>query len=418
MVYYTPHLEKKMTGTRKKDVQPTPEKIRTIAFVTDALYSASFIQLIISGVAEYMQHRRRFSLQYVPFDEIKKTDLASGFDGILTNMCAPKTRALLDMLKGTDIPIVDTGAEIEDPALIRVDIDTVKIGTMAAQWFLQRRFRNFAYCGLHGMSQYIFSDVIENAFASELKKAGCQCLTYDEPSIVRRHKLRKRNKTRLILDAMEAWVQTLPRRTAVLCTHDHKAALLLRACMKLGRAVPDDIAIMGQYNDVTSCICTPVPITSIDVNLHGQGYAAMRILAEAIEKPAPPKLRPVFRVPPLGIVERDSTNVYPIDPPYLAKALLRLDENLNRPVTIPELAQMVGVPPTTLRAAFRRVFGTSLGKYALGLRMKEAKRLIDEGRHSIKEVATRTGFTSQSLFCHDYRTFYGHTPSNDRHVKL
>ena len=400
-----------MTGTRKKYEQATPEKIRTIAFVTDAIYSASFIQLIISGVAEYMQHRRRFSLQYVPFEEVKKTDIANGFDGIITNMCAPKTRALLDMLKGTYIPIVDTGAEIEDPAAVRVDIDTVKIGTMAAQWFLRRRFRNFAYCGHHGKSQYIFSDIIENAFASEVEKTGCRCLTYDEPLIAKRHKLRKRDKTRLTLDAMEAWIKELPRRTAVLCINDHKAALLLRACMKLGRSVPDDIAIMGQYNDVSSCICTPVPITSIDVNLRGQGYAAMRILAEAIEKPAPPKLRPAFRVQPLGIVERDSTNVYPIDPPYLAKALLRLDENLNRLVTIPELAQMVGVPPTTLRAAFKRVLGTSLGKYALTLRMREAKRLIDEGRHSIKEVATRTGFTSQSLFCHNYRAHFGHPPS-------
>ena len=400
-----------MARTRKKDVQPTPEKIRTIAFVTDAIYSASFIQMIISGVAKYMQHRRRFSLQYVPFEEVKKADIANGFDGIITNMCAPKTRGLLDMLKGTDIPIVDTGAEIEDPAAIRVDIDIVKIGTMAAQWFLQRRFRNFAYCGHHGKSQYIFSDVLENAFASEVEKAGCRCLTYDEPLIAKRHKLRKRNKTLLALDAMEAWIKELPRRTAVLCVNDHKAALLLRACMKLGRSVPDDIAIMGQYNNVSSCICTPVPITSIDVNLRGQGYAAMRILAEAIEKPAPPKLRPVFRVQPLGIVERDSTNVYPIDPPYLAKALLRLDENLNRLVTIPELAQMVGVPPTTLRAAFKRVLGTSLGKYALALRMREAKRLIDEGLHSIKEVATRTGFTSQSLFCHNYSAHFGHPPS-------
>ena len=411
MIYYILQSEEKMSGRRNKYKQSAPEKIRTIAFVTDAIYSVSFVQQIISGVAEYMQRKRRFSLQYVPFDKIKETNLANGFDGIIANMCAQKTRTLLDMLKGTDIPIVDTGAELEDPATVRVDIDTAKIGTIAAQWFLRRRFRNFAYCGLHGMPQYIFSDILENAFTSEIEKAGCQCLTYDEPLIAKRHKLRKRDKTRFALEAMKAWVQTLPRRTAVLCTHDRKAILLLRACMELGRAVPDDIAIMGQYNDVSSCICTPVPITSIDVNLRGQGYAAMRILSEAIEKPASPKLRPVFRVPPLGIVERDSTNVYPIDPPYLARALLRLDENLDRHTTIQELAKAVGVPPTTLRAAFRRVLGTSLGKYALALRMREAKRLIDEGRHSIKEVATKTGFTSQSLFCHNFRAHFGHPPS-------
>jgi len=154
---------KNVWNSEKKHMQSDSEKIRTIAFVTDAVYSVSFVQQIISGVAEYMQRKRRFSLQYVPFYKIKETDLANGFDGIIANMCAQKTRTLLDMLKGTDIPIADTGAELEDPATVRVDIDTARIGTIAAQWFLRRRFRNFAYCGLHGMPQYIFSDILENA---------------------------------------------------------------------------------------------------------------------------------------------------------------------------------------------------------------------------------------------------------------
>ena len=53
---------------------------------------------------------------------------------------------------------------------------------------------------------------------------------------------------------------------------------------------------------------------------------------------------------PLGIVERESTAVYPVDPPFLAKALLLLDENMERPVSATALAKAVGVSSSTLRA--------------------------------------------------------------------
>ena len=51
--------------------------------------------------------------------------------------------------------------------------------------------------------------------------------------------------------------------------------------------------------------------------------------------------------------------------------------------------------------------------HALSVRMREAKRLMMEDRLSIKEVAARTGFSSQAYFCYAYRAFYGHPPSRD-----
>ena len=140
----------------------------------------------------------------------------------------------------------------------------------------------------------------------------------------------------------------------------------------------------------------------------------MRLLVEAIDHPVAPKLRPVFRVPPLGIVERESTAVYPVDPPFLAKALLLLDENMERPVSAAALAKVVGVSSSTLRAAFRKVLGTSLGKYALSVRMREAKRLMMEEHFSVKEVAAKMGFSSQAYFCYAYHAHFGHPPSSDR----
>ena len=376
----TPCVSGKISETMKVEHPFQPGKHKKVAFITDSVDTPSFAQRILSGIAGYMQKQRGFALQQIPFAEIANDTLNDRFDGIITNLCAKHTRNLLDMLGKTKLPIVDTGAEIGAPSLIRVDIDIVREGAMAAEWFLRRGFRNFAYCGFHGTTTYPFDEILENAFASTVEKAGCQCLVFNMPPV----------------------------------TNEDKQYLHF---VELARAVPDDIAIMGRLNDITTCVCAPVPITSVKSNLEGQGYAAMRILANAIENPVAPKLRPVFRVQPLGIVERESTAVYPVDPPFLAKALLLLDEKMDRPLSAAALAEAAGVSSATLRAAFRKVLGTSLGKYALSVRMHEAKRLIMEERFSVKEVAARIGFSSQAYFCYAYRAFYGHPPSQSRNAK-
>ena len=385
----------KISETMKVEHPFQPGKHKKVAFITDSVDTPSFAQRILSGIAGYMQKRRGFALQQIPFAEIANDTLNDRFDGIITNLCAKHTRNLLDVLGKTKLPIVDTGAEIGAPSLIRVDIDIVREGAMAAEWFLRRGFRNFAYCGFHGTTTYPFDEILENAFASTVEKAGCQCLVFNMPPVTNEDK----QYLHFVELAMEEWTATT------------------QACLTLGRAVPDDIAVMGRINDITTCVCAPVPITSVNSNLEGQGYAAMRILADAIENPVAPKLRPVFRVQPLGIVERESTAVYPVDPPFLAKALLLLDEKMDRPLSAAALAEAAGVSSATLRAAFRKVLGTSLGKYALSVRMHEAKRLMMEERFSVKEVAARTGFSSQAYFCYAYRAFYGHPPSQSRNAK-
>ena len=147
-----------------------PRQRKRIAFITDAPSATSFTPRLLSGIALFIQKRRSVVLQQVPFTEIANDTLNGRFDGIISNLCATHTRNLLAMLNGASLPIVDTGAEIKDPSLIRVDIDIVREGTMAAEWFLRRGFRNFAYCGFHGVDTYPYSDILEGAFAAKRKK--------------------------------------------------------------------------------------------------------------------------------------------------------------------------------------------------------------------------------------------------------
>ena len=340
-------------------------------------------------------------------DDIRNKTILRNCDGIIVNT---PYRNIIETLTATGLPVVDTGCEFGDTRLVGVDLDLAKHGVMAAEWFLRHGFRNFGYCGHSGCSNYRSSDVLEKAFTETAAKAGCTCSSFDASSYLEG---KERGITSL-LPRLEAWIRTLPRRTAVFCVHDDRVYNFLQACLRLGRAVPDDIAIMGRYNFTEVCTSAQIPITSINVNVQGLGYAAMRIMDRAMRFPTKPKRRRTFLIPPIGIVERESTAVYPVDPPFLARALLALDGNLDKPISSSKLAEAADVSLSTLNAAFRKAFGTSIGKFALSAKMREAKRLAATGRFSVKEIAAMTGFSSQAHFCNAYRAFYGRTPSSDR----
>ena len=62
-----------------------------------------------------------------------------------------------------------------------------------------------------------------------------------------------------------------------------------------------------------------------------------------IDNPELAKEKKRIFIPPLGVVERESTNVYPVDPPWLAKALSLIDDNLDRHIALADLAAAAGI---------------------------------------------------------------------------
>ena len=66
-----------------------------------------------------------------------------------------------------------------------------------------------------------------------------------------------------------------------------------------------------------------------------------------------------------------------------------------------------------LTRGFRDSRGVSIGAYIEAERLTEARRRL-EGEESIKEIAFRMGFASQSAFSHAFRTRAGEAPQNYR----
>ena len=391
----------------KKNIRLKDKK--TIAFLFPSLL-ASFKNEILMGMAQYAQRRRNITIRCIEESDVDGENAFAECDGIFMDT---RNKEVIRRMTAAGLPIVRFYDYLyqKRPDMIDIGVDNRKIGMLAAEWFLRRGFKNFAYCGNTCSKD---DDEVEKAFVAAVAKAGFRCSVFDERTLMK--KMDCKRSITILLRCLDKWIKTLPPRTAVLCLHDFRANHFMQTCLRHGRSVPDDIAIMGQYNDIAVCACSPVTISSIDVNPRALGEAVMRILENAIDNPVEPKLRRTFSVPPTGIVERESTATYPVNPPWFAKVLLMLDANLDKSISAAGLAKAAGVSHTMLQRVFHKTFRTTAGKYITSLKMREAKRLIDENRISLKEVAKRTGFSSPQYFSHAYHEFYGRPPVSDRHA--
>lgn len=87
-----------------------------------------------------------------------------------------------------------------------------------------------------------------------------------------------------------------------------------------------------------------------------------------------------------------------------------LEENLEDPPSLLELARKVGINDYKLKRGFREVFGTTAFGYLQKVRMERAKNLLAEQMLSVGGVAQNVGYRSQSRFCDAFKRHFGVTP--------
>lgn len=106
---------------------------------------------------------------------------------------------------------------------------------------------------------------------------------------------------------------------------------------------------------------------------------------------------------------------YPLDQLEIARKVHdELLQHMERRVTIEELAKQYLINPTTLKAAFKSVYGTSLAAHIREHRMEQAAKLLRTSDMSIAEVAQAVGYDSQSKFTTAFKAFFHMLPREYR----
>lgn len=360
---------------------------------------------LVRGIAAFGQERRDWLLRLITPADIEGACSLDGYDGVIARIADTRTCQALARCRK---PVVDVFSHFEGTGFVRVETDHTRVGRLAAEYFLTKGYESFAYCGFSGTA---YSDTRRDAFVARLAQEGRDCAVYgqDEPpddSVVFNETPDSPKDPR----ALTRWFRTLKFPTAVFCANDLRALQLLQIANESGIDVPRDAAILGVDNDALLCTFSTPPLSSIDPNAFGVGRAAARLLQAAMDDPPRKKSRPPFRVAPGELIERASTEHHPVSPTWFAEALVHIDRNISRPISAADVVDAAGKSSTAVEKRFRAAFGMSVGKYILSMKMKEAARLLSEGRLSVKEVAARTGFNSPQYFCRSFRAYFGRSP--------
>lgn len=106
---------------------------------------------------------------------------------------------------------------------------------------------------------------------------------------------------------------------------------------------------------------------------------------------------------------------HPSDPLEIARRVHdELLQHIERRITIEELSKRYLINPTTLKAAFKSVYGTSLAAHIREHRMEQAARLLRTSDMTIAEIAQAVGYDSQSKFTSAFKTFFHMLPREYR----
>lgn len=96
--------------------------------------------------------------------------------------------------------------------------------------------------------------------------------------------------------------------------------------------------------------------------------------------------------------------------PHLRHAVDLMEENIENPLPIPEIARETGVSLRQLQLLSQEHFGETLSNRYLDIRLDAARHMLMYGDMSITEIVAATGFSSAPTFSRAFRKRFRTTP--------
>ncbi len=100
--------------------------------------------------------------------------------------------------------------------------------------------------------------------------------------------------------------------------------------------------------------------------------------------------------------------------PRVATAIHVMEQHIDDPLSIGQVAAQVGLSVRMLEYLFRETLDLSPAAYYRRLRLQTARRLVVDTRLALQEIAIRTGFNSLSAFSRLFKNYYQQSPGECR----
>jgi LacI family transcriptional regulator len=326
-------------------------------------------------------------------------------DGIITAL--DQRADLVQFVRNAREPVVDLVLMRPEINLPRVIGDHEMIGQLAAEHFLERGLRNFAWFSHRAGNA---ERLRHEAFAATLARHGFTT----EKLIWSEHDQDEYASWRQMRKWLGAALKALPKPIGVFAFNDYEASDFMDACLFHGYSVPEDVALLGVDNNELVCDCQAVPLSSVNHDQERIGYEAAALLERLMNGKPPPK-QPML-VPPRGITQRRSTDMVALNHPEVRKALLFLRENFHRSIGTNEVAEAADLSRRGLEKAFKQQLNRSVHEEIRRLRLNHVKDLLLYSDMSVIDIAAQTGFTHAQHLNNVFHNATGWTPIRFRRI--
>jgi LacI family transcriptional regulator len=296
----------------------------------------------------------------------------------------------IDWLGRAGVPVVDMGEDQGMSDFPRVQTDNARIAEMAVEHYVERHYGDVGFV-------WVFDTAIkrrrEEAMAAAAAARG---LRFWDVPIERLPQLGREGAFPI----------------GLLAPHDAIAVRALRACEDAGILVPEQVALMGVDNFTYRCEPASVPLTSIDPDQERVGYEAAAMLDRLMN--GRPLEHESIRVPPVGIVERESTDMVALADVEVAKALRYIVANYDKRCGLRDVARVTNISLRRLQTRFKEQVGHTILQEINGRRVERARDMLSRTTKKIQVVAGECGFGNAVKLIRVFKQYVGTSPKRFR----
>lgn len=299
-------------------------------------------------------------------------------------------------------------------ACVRVENDHRAVGRAAADYFLARGFRHFAFApavlssnpqmryATAAAAEPNWSRLRREGFAERLAAAGFDLSTCPRPKGRRPAESWHFERATVV-----RWLQSLPKPVAIFTPHDARGRQLVDACQTAGVSVPYAAAVLAVNDDDTLCeTCLP-PLSSIRLDARQAGSRAAAALDALMAGRRVAHRRITY--PPAQVVTRASTLQMQTDDALVIAVLERIRAADGFSLRAQELANDAHVTLKTLERRFHAALGRSVGSVVRATCLDSVRRLVETTDLSFAEITRRAGQLSASHLAAAFRARFGLT---------
>lgn len=396
-------MAKKQAKSKTAGMPPVDHVVRVALVMENWATGQAGPAGIWRGISQFAKFKRNWVIHsaFMPPSGTLETLKDWQPHAIISDLRTPRTRQFIQKLKCPVVQIVQN-----DPSSRYViGVNSFAIGQMVGQHFYDRGIRHFAYLGSPG-------DPYGTQHIAGLNQVAAtfngQCLVLDTAKLPKRGPHTSFEPTDRMVGQ---WLAALPRPSGVMIPDDGLGPWAMQPRAYADYRVPDDVAIVGVFNNSGVCEITEPPLSSVVLPLEKMGYEAARLVERILDGLTEP-VRMIFD--PLKVEIRRSSDVLAIADPDVREAVRFIRAGSHRPMRVNDVVKHVLISRSGLEKKFRGTLGRTPLEEIQRVHLERARELLTETDLSLPEVAERSGLLNAFHLCRVIKRETGMTPAKFR----